>query len=189
MKEIIKKIILIPLTVLILSACMVENKEEIKDYTRDDYEYTIENINIIDTYYDKELKNKYEKINEIPTNYKIEEAIKDKCYSKDINGTYNYDVFEEFIRNYNKKEDSNIRMIKYTTEGSPIIYDIKYDSEEDKIIILHDNTRDFYGTKRVEIYYYEKIEEYKGTFLVACNGELTESTINSSNCFVIGDKN
>lgn len=184
-----KKFILILTITLTLTGCMVEKEESQKDYTRDDYKYTIENMNLIETFYNKDLEPQYEKINEIPTDYKIEDAIKDKCYSKDINGTYNYDVLEEFIKKYNKKEDTNLRMIKYTTEDSPIIYDIKYDSTIDKIIILYDNTRDFYGTKRVEQFTYDKIEEYKGTYWVACNGELTKDTVNSSNCFVIGNKN
>ncbi len=189
MKNIVKKLIIITITTMTITGCIIEKNEENKDYTRDDYFYTEDNLNIINNFYNEELSINGEKINELPTNYNIEEAIQDKCYARDINGTYNYDIFEEFIKKYNNKESAHLRMIKYTTEGNPIIYDIKYDVENDKIVILYDNTRDFYGTKEIEIYSYERIDEYNNSYWVACNGELTKETVNSSNCFVIGDKN
>ncbi len=115
-------------------------------------------------------------IEDLPMNYTIEQAIKDKCFV--ITGTkaYNVEELERFIENTkqdaeNRKEDS-IKIVETTIEGNPIITQIDYkkdDESEGNYILKTDFRRDKYAAgedKKINInddipgeFYTIKIEE------------------------------
>ncbi len=94
-------------------------------------------------------------ISELPLNYTVEQAIKDKCFV--ISGTkaYNVETLERFIENTkqdaeNRKEDS-IKIVRTTMEGDPIITQIDYkkDNESEGHYILKvDSRRDKYAAEK-----------------------------------------
>ena len=62
----------------------------------------------------------------------------------DRHGTVeNKERFDEFLNRVQQGKDDRIRVIKYTTEGAPIIY--SYEFENDEISVTIDTTRDGYG--------------------------------------------
>lgn len=132
------------------------------------------------------MKNEYVKLEELPKNYNLKEAIEDGCFV-DIHGEkYHKERYEEFMQQYQKKESAFLRFVAVTIEGDPIIYDIKYDSQKDKIIIKMDATRDKFSSiedQTISQKEYEKIGIYQETFegeeyvfWVAYSGELGEIT-------------
>ena len=59
----------------------------------------------------------------------------------------NKERFDEFFNNVQQGKDDNIRVVKYTTEGDPIIY--SYAFENEKINVTIDTRRDNYGQGNV----------------------------------------
>lgn len=55
----------------------------------------------------------------------------------------NFDLFENFLKNVDEGKEDNIRIVRYTSEGDPIIQDLKYDT--DNIIVTIDSSKDEYG--------------------------------------------
>ncbi len=55
----------------------------------------------------------------------------------------NLEKFYEFLEHIQQGEKDRIRVVSYTTEGAPMIHDIKYDG--DLIYSTYDSTRDGYG--------------------------------------------
>jgi len=85
-----------------------------------------------------------------------------------------------------KKESAFLRLVAVTIEGDPIIYDIEYDNQNNKVLIKMDATRDKFSSiedQTISQKEYEKIGTYQETyegeeyiFLVAYSGELGEVT-------------
>lgn len=71
----------------------------------------------------------------------------------------NLDIFEKFVKNVNEGKQDKIRIVKYTTEGDPILKDLEYDSEN--IVITKDTTWDQYGDGNITITSCESINESK----------------------------
>lgn len=93
-----------------------------------------------------------------------------------------------------KKRDAFVRVVQTTTEGDIIITDVLYDSKNDKIHIVTDNTRDKYSSKEdrtIKYQSYEKISVWfhnSAKYWVAYNGTLPEENINETdneNFFII----
>ena len=62
----------------------------------------------------------------------------------DRHGTVeNKERFDEFLNRVQQGKDDSIRVINYTTEGAPIIYN--YEFKNDEISVIIDTTRDGYG--------------------------------------------
>ena len=59
----------------------------------------------------------------------------------------NKERFNDFLNNVQQGKADNIRVVKYTTEGAPIIYD--YEFEKDMIKVTIDTRRDDYGQKEI----------------------------------------
>ena len=100
---------------------------------------------------------KYEhaKLEELPKEYNIEQAIKDGVVVlTNTNKIYNKEKLDEFIKNtckdlrQEKMLDSFIRVGQFTIEGDLILTDYKYDSNENKFIIRNDSTRDKFGVEK-----------------------------------------
>ena len=70
---------------------------------------------------------------------------------EDILDTYgeleNKGRFDEFLNNVQQGQEDSIRLVKYTTEGAPILYD--YEFENDMIKLTIDTRRDGYGQRDI----------------------------------------
>ena len=121
--------------------CMaIERENKQTEITNIDLE-SIENIieNNID---DKK------KLEGIPQNYPINQAVKDGCVVISNNSVFNKSKLDSFITNTNVNNENRksdfIRIIKYTVEGVPVITDIEYKAGEGYTLTT-DNTRDSYA--------------------------------------------
>jgi hypothetical protein len=59
----------------------------------------------------------------------------------------NLEKFMKFVENVNQGREDKIRVVRYTTEGDPILHDLEYDGEI--ITSTIDTTRDEFGTASV----------------------------------------
>lgn len=80
--------------------------------------------------------------------------------------TYNDKLFSGFTSKYNKKRDAFVRVVQTTTEGDIIITDVLYDSKNDKIHIVTDNTRDKYSSKEDRTIKYQSYEKSVYGFII-----------------------
>ncbi len=101
---------------------------------------------------EKEKKNKAEeeydkiissrrKLENLPTDYNITEALKDKSVLVNSGKIYNYKELEKFITSYNSKKKYSIRVVNYTKEGKALIADL-YTNGNGKIEGYFDSSRD-----------------------------------------------
>lgn len=148
--------------------------------------------NALDEFYDTKLTTGYVNIKQIKEDYTIEEAINDKCFVVNHAKVYNENLYEEFMNKYNNKESAYIRLVQPTTEGDLVIYDIKYDKDNDKIILVTDSTRDKFAADNdriISLHEYEKIGTYRynngNLFLVVYNGDINDETFNTDNTFIL----
>lgn len=148
--------------------------------------------NALDEFYDTKLTTGYVNIKQIKEDYTIEEAINDKCFVVNHAKVYNENFYEEFMNKYNNKESAYIRLVQPTTEGDLVIYDIKYDKDNDKIILVTDSTRDKFAADNdriISLHEYEKIGTYRynngNLFWVVYNGDINDETFNTDNTFIL----
>ena len=148
--------------------------------------------NALDEFYDTKLTTGYVNKKKIKEDYTIEEAINDKCFVVNHAKVYNENLYEEFMNKYNNKESAYIRLVQPTTEGDLVIYDIKYDKDNDKIILVTDSTRDKFAADNdriISLHEYEKIGTYRynngNLFWVVYNGDINDETFNTDNTFIL----
>lgn len=131
----------------------------------------------------KEKKNKDEeeydkiilsrrKIENLPADYNITEALKDKSVLVNSGKIYNYKELEKFITAFNNKKKYSIRVVNYTKEGKALIVDL-YTTGNGKIEGYFDNKRDiryssFENNKIVKKVFdnIEKEEQEENTIIV-----------------------
>ena len=160
---------------------------------------TIGNISNLDDFYNSEILGNYGDIRTLSESYSKEQAQIDNCF---VIGAmvHNDYLYSEFMDKYNKKEDAFIRVVQSTVEGDIFIIDLLYDSREDKIHIVKDDTRDKFSTQEdrtIKYKVYEKTGEWKyqnSLYWIVYNGELPdgvnyEFTINSDKLFIIATIN
>lgn len=130
----------------------------------------------IDTFYKSEVIGNYKDVRKLKKDYSIEDAKKDKCYIPSYKYDYNLKVYEEFIKEYNNKEKSFIRVALPTDEGDLILYDILYDGN--KVYTVIDSTRDRYSSsinRNVDFQIFDSLIEYKDNsgsiWVILYNGE------------------
>lgn len=121
--------------------CMaIERENKQTEITKIDLE-SIENI------IENNIDNK-KKLEEIPQNYPINQAVKDGCVVISNNSVFNKSKLDSFITNTNANNENRksdfIRIIKYTIEGAPVITDLEYKAGEGYTLTT-DNTRDGYA--------------------------------------------
>ena len=105
------------------------------------------------------------------------------------NGRINFNII---TNNKDNKESAYIRLVQPTTEGDLVIYDIKYDKDNDKIILVTDSTRDKFAADNdriISLHEYEKIGTYRynngNLFWVVYNGDINDETFNTDNTFIL----
>ena len=148
--------------------------------------------NALDEFYDTKLTTGYLNIKQIKEDYTIEEAINDKCFVVSHAKVYNENLYEDFMNKYSSKESAYIRLVQPTTEGDLVIYDVKYDKDSDKIILVTDSTRDKFAANNdriISLHEYEKIGTYRynngNLFWVVYNGDINDETFNTDNTFIL----
>ena len=113
---------------------------------------------------------------------------------------HNDNLYSEFMDKYNKKENAFTRVVQSTVEGDIIIIDVLYETRNNKIHLVKDDTRDeFLAQEDRSIKYktYEKtgVWNYQNSqYWVVYNGELPDGTkaeysINSDDLFIIATIN
>lgn len=81
-----------------------------------------------------------ENINNEPSEY-----IQDPSDIVDMHGDIsNLDKFYEFVDHFEKGQKDKIRVVKYTTEGAPMLHDLEFDGA-----VIH-STRDGFGPGSIE---------------------------------------
>ena len=90
--------------------------------------------------YDKIISSR-RKIENLPADYNITEALKDKSVLVNSGKIYNYKELEKLITAFNNKKKYSIRVVNYTKEGKALIADL-YTTGNGKIEGYFDNKRD-----------------------------------------------
>ena len=90
--------------------------------------------------YDKIISSR-RKLENLPTDYNITEALKDKSVLVNSGKIYNYKELEKFTTAFNNKKKYSIRVVNYTKEGKSLIADL-YTNGNGKIEGYFDNKRD-----------------------------------------------
>lgn len=129
---------------------------------------------------EKEKKNKAEeeydkiissrrKLENLPTDYNITEALKDKSVLVNSGKIYNYKELEKFITSYNSKKRYSIRVVNYTKEGKALIADL-YTNGNGKIEGYFDSKRDIryssYENNKIVKKVFDNIEQEENTIIV-----------------------
>lgn len=157
-----------------------ETKDGIVDDTTDDAatESTEYDDNDLDKDADteEEYKSWYEvyganrgisNIDELSEDYSVDDAINDGCFVIGAAKVYNDNLYEEFMKKYEDKEEAYIRVVQSTTEGDAIIYDIFYipESKEwmdavypDRVDVVIDSTRDKFAAEDERMIFMEKFD-------------------------------
>lgn len=106
-------------------------------------EYNYENNDVSDT-----NEKEQEALEELPSDYPMEQAIKDGCVVISYNAVFNKSKLDSFIANTSANNENRqsdfMRIVQYTIEGDPIITDLEY-REDLGYILTYDNTRDAFG--------------------------------------------
>ncbi len=112
-----------------------------------------DNKEITDVYTENSLSKEKEltKLEDLPEDYSIEQAIEDGYFVISYKKIYNIEKLNEFIENTNinsknRKEDT-IRIIQFTTEGDIIIKELSYNAENENYILKIDSTRDRFSAE------------------------------------------
>lgn len=78
-----------------------------------------------------------------PYTYPYKKAINNGDIVYSIRGVNNFEILREFIDKTRNNTYSKIRVVIYTKEGFPVIFDLT--SKNGQIICLYDNTRNKFG--------------------------------------------
>lgn len=150
-----------------------EDKNKEKDKGIDDKEK--EKKNKDEEEYDKIISSR-RKLENLPTDYNIIEALKDKSVLVNSGKIYNYKELEKFITSYNNKKKYSIRVVNYTKEGKALIADL-YTNGNGKIEGYFDNKRDIryssYENNKIVKKVFDNIEkeEQEENTIIVLKGE------------------
>lgn len=161
----------------------MNNKKE------DDSNSKIEKNEVKDKEKDKELDNKKKeenkkdevissrrKLENLPADYNIIEALKDKSVLVNSGKIYNYKELEKFITAFNNKKKYSIRVVNYTKEGKALIADL-YTNGNGKIEGYFDSKRDIryssYENNKIVKKVFDNIEkeEQEENTIIVLKGE------------------
>ena len=139
-------------------------------------------------------------IDELSEDYSIDDAIKDGCFVIGAAKVYNDNLYEEFMKKYEEKEEAYIRVVQSTDEGDAVIYDIFYipESKEwmdaaypDRVYVVIDSTRDKFAAeddRMINMEEFDGIAEYESNsnlYWVAYRGNPEDIELMNINTFVI----
>lgn len=159
--SILMVIILVLLIVIGVTKYIITNNETNNNITNNKVSNIEEDTN--------SLNKQQKKLNNLPKDYNMQDAISDGCFIIANNNTiYNKKALDNFIESLNvkaeKRQDSKLRIVQFTTEGDIIITDIEYKVSEyiesgktkkrGNYIVTRDNTRDKWSAendRKIEI--------------------------------------
>lgn len=148
-------------------------KNEDKDKEIDDKEK--EKKNKDEEEYDKIISSR-RRLENLPTDYNITEALKDKSVLVNSGKIYNYKELEKLITAFNNKKKYSIRVVNYTKEGKALIADL-YTNENGKIEGYFDSKRDIryssYENNKIVKKVFDNIEkeEQEENTIIVLKGE------------------
>ena len=125
--------------------------------------------------YDKIISSR-RKIENLPADYNITDALKDKSVLVNSGKIYNYKELEKFITAFNNKKKYSIRVVNYTKEGKALIADL-YTNGNGKIEGYLDNKRDIryssYENNKIVKKVFDNIEkeEQEENTIIVLKGE------------------
>lgn len=125
--------------------------------------------------YDKIISSR-RKIENLPADYNITEALKDKSVLVNSGKIYNYKELEKFITAFNNKKRYSIREVNYTKEGKALIADL-YTNGNGKIEGYFDSSRDIryssYENNKIVKKVFDNIEkeEQEENTIIVLKGE------------------
>ena len=125
--------------------------------------------------YDKIISSR-RKLENLPADYNITEALKDKSILVNSGKIYNYKEIEKFITAFNNKKKYSIRVVNYTKEGKALIADL-YTNGNGKIEGYFDSKRDIryssYENNKIVKKVFDNIEkeEQEENTIIVLKGE------------------
>ena len=125
--------------------------------------------------YDKIISSR-RKLEDLPTDYNITEALKDKSVLVNSGKIYNKKELEKFITAFNNKKKYSIRVVNYTKEGKALIADL-YINGNGKIEGYFDSKRDIryssYENNKIVKKVFDNIEkeEQEENTIIVLKGE------------------
>ena len=125
--------------------------------------------------YDKIILSR-KKLENLPADYNITEALKDKSVLVNSGKIYNYKELEKLITAFNNKKKYSIRVVNYTKEGKTLIADL-YTNGNGKIEGYFDNKRDIryssYENNKIVKKLFDNIEkeEQEENTIIVLKGE------------------
>ena len=125
--------------------------------------------------YDKIISSR-RKIENLPIDYNIIEALKDKSVLVNSGKIYNYKELEKLITAFNNKKKYSIRVVNYTKEGKALIADL-YTNGNGKIEGYFDSSRDIryssYENNKIVKKVFDNIEkeEQEENTIIVLKGE------------------
>ena len=125
--------------------------------------------------YDKIISSR-RRLENLPTDYNITEALKDKSVLVNSGKIYNYKELEKLITAFNNKKKYSIRVVNYTKEGKALIADL-YINENGKIEGYFDSKRDIryssYENNKIVKKVFDNIEkeEQEENTIIVLKGE------------------
>ena len=125
--------------------------------------------------YDKIISSR-RKLENLPIDYNIIEALKDKSVLVNSGKIYNYKELEKLITAFNNKKKYSIRVVNYTKEGKPLIADL-YTNGNGKIEGYFDSSRDIryssYENNKIVKKVFDNIqkEEQEENTIIVLKGE------------------
>ena len=149
------------------------DQDKEKDKELDDKEK--EKKNKDEEEYDKIISSR-RRLENLPTDYNITEALKDKSVLVNSGKIYNYKELEKLITAFNNKKKYSIRVVNYTKEGKALIADL-YTNENGKIEGYFDSKRDIryssYENNKIVKKVFDNIEkeEQEENTIIVLKGE------------------
>ena len=125
--------------------------------------------------YDKIISSR-RKLENLPADYNIPEALKDKSVLVNSGKIYNYKELEKLITAFNNKKKYSIRVVNYTKEGKALIADL-YTNGNGKIEGYFDSSRDIrysnYENNKIVKKVFDNIEkeEQEENTIIVLKGE------------------
>ena len=117
------------------------------------------------------IDTKFKKLELLPSDFSLEDAIKDGNYVIKDNKVYNKEAYINFMDNVKNNIPSTLRIVTKNSNGAVLITDVEY-TKEGKYVISYDGTRDQNNkdNKSIVAYIFEHliISNHK---LYAYNGE------------------
>ena len=165
------------------------------DVIEEEINKTTEDMNDIDSFYNRSITENYQDIRNLDKTYSLEQATKDNCFVIALAKVYNESLYDSFMNHYKNKESSFIRVVQSTIEGDTMISDIFYDNKKDEIILVTDNTRNKFSdseNRTIKLSKYEKTTEYKynnNLFWILYNGDIKDELFETDNVYVVGTIN